>query len=304
MNISRAIPTTRAAAQDGGGRDGEREPSIDRAPAPPSAPAVPLLRIRALCKGYTLKHSTTWNAVLDHVDLDVAQGEVLTIIGPSGCGKTTLLNCIAGLIPFEEGTIEVAGESVTGPGLDRAMVFQSASLLPWRTVLRNVEYGLELRGTVPRVERRSRAEEAIGRVGLAGFENAFPNELSGGMQQRVNLARALATEAPLVVMDEPFGSLDAFTKEALQEDILRIVEAGTTTVVFVTHSIEEAVLLGDAVMVMATSPARVVDIVRTELSRPRSLSIVESSQFRALVQRLRKLMADRRTTSSTAEGGL
>lgn len=212
------------------------------------------------------------------VDLEVADGEFVTLIGPSGCGKTTLLKMIDGLIPYEEGQIRVMGQPVTGPGRERAVVFQNFALLPWLTVAENVQFGLQLRG----VERRQRDEVArqhIEMVGLRGFEKSYPRQLSGGMQQRVGLARALAVDPQILLMDEPFGSLDAQTRNLLQADLLRVWEASRKTVVFVTHAMDEAVFLSDRVVLMATRPGRISEVIEIDLPRPRTDETRSMPQF-------------------------
>jgi len=205
---------------------------------------------------------------LHDINLTIKDNEFLTIIGPSGCGKTTLLRAIAGLLPIDDGEIRIDGAPIRGPGPERAMVFQNIALLPWDTVLANVAFGLELRG-VPQAEREEKARHFIRLVGLAGWERRMPLELSGGMQQRVGLARALAVEPKVLLMDEPFGSLDEQTRRLLQEELIRIWETTRTTVVFITHSMEEAVLLGDRVVLLSPRPGSIVEIVPVPLARPR-----------------------------------
>jgi NitT/TauT family transport system ATP-binding protein len=225
---------------------------------------------------------------LEDLNLTVRDNEFLTILGPSGCGKTTLLRCIGGLVSWDEGQVLIDGKPVTGPGPDRAMVFQSMALMPWASVLKNVTFGLELRKT-PKAEANDRALELIELVGLRGFEARMPNELSGGMQQRVGLARALAVDPQVLLMDEPFGALDEQTRRLLQEELLRIWEARRTTVVFITHSMEESVLLGDRVVLMSARPGKIEEIVDVDMPRPRSTHIdsVEGSvEFREITGRL------------------
>lgn len=216
---------------------------------------------------------------MDRVSLDVRPGEFVAIVGPSGCGKTTFLNAVDGLLPISGGTLELNGARIARPGPDRAMVFQQASLLPWRTVLGNVVYGLELQGRAPRSERSARAKDFIRLVGLAGFEDAFPTELSGGMQQRVNLARALATDPEMLLLDEPFASLDAQTREFMQRELLRIWGATRKTAMFITHDIKEAVYLADRVMVFSRRPGRLKSCVEIDLPRPRELSVKREPRF-------------------------
>lgn len=225
---------------------------------------------------------------LQEINLTVGANEFVTLLGPSGCGKTTLLRTIAGLVPWDSGQVLIDGVPIAGPGPERAMVFQNFALLPWDTVLSNVAFGLELRG-VPKSERHDRARELIEMVGLSGFEHRLPGELSGGMQQRVGLARALAVKPQVLLMDEPFSALDEQTRRLLQEELIRIWEQSHTSVVFVTHSMDEAVLLGDRVVLMSPRPGRIVDDVRVPLPRPRARSIdaVEASEaFAALVASL------------------
>jgi NitT/TauT family transport system ATP-binding protein len=243
---------------------------------------------------------------LSGVDLHVAQNEFLTVLGPSGCGKTTLLKAIAGLIPWDSGDIEIDGVPVRGPGPERAVVFQNFALLPWATVLENVSFGLRLRGVGKR-ERESRATSLIEMVGLEGFAAKRPHELSGGMQQRVGIARALAVEPQVLLMDEPFGAVDEQTRRLLQEELLAIWEKTRLTVVFITHSMEEAVLLADRVVLMSARPGRIAEIVDVPLARPRSSDIsgVErSSEYVEITahlwDRLRDMHAEHRAQTAPA----
>lgn len=212
------------------------------------------------------------------VHLRISDGEFVSLIGPSGCGKTTLLKIIDGLIPHEEGELRVLGKAVSGPGPERAVVFQNFALLPWMTVLENVQFGLQLRG-VERVTREEVARRYIATVGLQGFERAYPRQLSGGMQQRVGLARALAVDPQILLMDEPFGSLDAQTRNLLQADLLRVWDESRKTVVFVTHAMDEAVFLSDRVVLMATGPGRVSEVIDIDLPRPRTDETRTSPRF-------------------------
>jgi NitT/TauT family transport system ATP-binding protein len=218
--------------------------------------------------------------VFEGLNLEVAKGETLCILGPSGCGKTTLLRAMHGLLPLDAGTVVVSGEAVTKPRRDVAMVFQHFGLFPWKTVVANVGYGLELAGVAER-ERRERVAHYVEMVGLNGFETSFPYQLSGGMQQRVGLARALAMQPRVLLMDEPFGALDAQTRETLQDEFLRIWErTGAPTMVFITHSIEEAIALGDRVVILSPRPARIREIVRIDIPRPRSVQkVIEHPSF-------------------------
>jgi ABC-type nitrate/sulfonate/bicarbonate transport system ATPase subunit len=218
---------------------------------------------------------------LQDVSLSVERSEFVSVVGPSGCGKTTLLRMVAGLIRPDAGDVEVGGHPVTRPGPDRAVVFQNAALLPWLDVLGNVEFGLKLK-KLSRAERTKVALELISLVGLAGFERHLPRELSGGMQQRVGLARALAVDPRILLMDEPFGALDEITRRQMQDELLRIWAADRKTTLFVTHSVDEAVILSDRVVVMGSRPGRVIADIAVSLPRPRSREIEQGPQFLAL----------------------
>jgi NitT/TauT family transport system ATP-binding protein len=202
------------------------------------------------------------------ISLAIRKNEFVSLLGPSGCGKTTLIRIIAGLLPADRGEVRVNGRSVTAPGRDRCMVFQQFALLPWRTVVSNVEFGLEIEG-MARQERHAAAEKYLELVGLKGFENYYPHQISGGMQQRVGIARALSKKPEILLMDEPFGAVDAQTREQLQEELLKIWAQTETTVVFVTHSIDEAIYLSDRVVVMQARPGRIKEEVTIDLPRPR-----------------------------------
>jgi NitT/TauT family transport system ATP-binding protein len=215
---------------------------------------------------------------LSQLSVRVEPGEFLCMVGPSGCGKTTFLYCVDGLLPLSGGRILVNGKPVAGPGRDRAVVFQSPSLLPWRTTLRNVTYGLELQGT-PLREATARAREMIRLVGLEGFEAYHPLELSGGMQQRVNLARALVMDAEVILLDEPFASLDAQTREFMQAELMRIWGKTRTTAVFITHQINEALYLADRVVVLSHRPGRVKSVLPVGFPRPRELRVKRTPAF-------------------------
>ena len=198
---------------------------------------------------------------LRDMSLEFPRGQLTSLLGPSGCGKTTLLKIIAGLLEPTSGYVEVNGKTVSGPGPDRAFVFQDFALLPWATVLNNVAFGLEMRG-VPRSEREAIAEKYIGDVGLSGFEHSYPHELSGGMRQRVGLARALSVDADVLLMDEPFSAVDEQTRRKFQEDLLNLVQNENKTFIFVTHSIEEAVYVSDQIAILLPRPSRVSEIIR------------------------------------------
>jgi len=228
---------------------------------------------------------------LDDVNVQVMEGEFVSVVGPSGCGKTTFLNVVDGLISPTDGRILIDGKGVTRPGPDRAVVFQDASLLPWRTVFGNVLYGLECQGTNSG-QARERAQQFIELTGLVGFEHHYPHELSGGMQQRVNLARALVVDPQILLMDEPFASLDAQTREIMQEELLHIWRQAKKTVLFITHQINEAIYLSDRVIVFTARPARVKQTVPIDLERPRKLAIKRDPRFLQLEDYLWALIED------------
>jgi NitT/TauT family transport system ATP-binding protein len=228
---------------------------------------------------YWIERSNRPFLAVDGANLEISPGEFVSIVGPSGCGKTTFLNAVDGLLPISRGVLELNGKSISKPGPDRAMVFQQPSLLPWRTVIGNVVYGLEIQGRTSKSQRVARAQELISLVGLAGFENSFPTELSGGMQQRVNLARALATDPDMLLLDEPFAALDAQTREFMQRELLRIWGETRKTALFITHDIKEAVYLADRVMVFTKRPGRVKACVEVDLPRPRELSVKRDARF-------------------------
>jgi ABC-type nitrate/sulfonate/bicarbonate transport system ATPase subunit len=205
---------------------------------------------------------------LRNLSFDVAEGEFVSILGPSGCGKTTCLRMLAGLATYDGGSVTVRGTQVRGPGYERAMVFQSFNLFPWKTIIQNVEFGLKMRH-VARAERVVKAEAALELVGLRKFSGHYPHQLSGGMQQRVGLARALATDAEILLMDEPFGAIDAQTRELLQGELLKILDRIGKTVVFITHSVDEAIYLSDRVLVFSAGPGRVMAEYAIDLPKPR-----------------------------------
>ena len=216
---------------------------------------------------------------IDNLNLDIKEKEFTVIVGPSGCGKSTLLYLIAGFEKPTSGQILLDGKPIEGPGPDRGFVFQEFALYPWRTVLGNIMFGLEIQG-VPKEEAKKRAMHYVKMVGLEGFENAYPHTLSGGMKQRVGIARALAYEPSVLLMDEPFGSLDAQTKKIMQRELLRIWEETKKTVVYVTHSVIEATYLADKVVVLTARPARVKAIIDVDLPRPRSYTDEEYLEIR------------------------
>lgn len=218
--------------------------------------------------------------VLDGVDLTIRKGEFITLVGPSGSGKSVLLDIIGGLTQASEGVVHIDGTKIFRPDPKTGYVFQQYALFPWRTALANIEYALEVRG-VPKRERTEKARYFLSLFGLSGFEDRFPNQLSGGMQQRVAIARALATDPEVLLMDEPFAALDAQTREILQAELLRIWEKINTTVIFVTHSIDEAIYLADRIVVMTARPGTVKEIIDIDLPRPREGDIRASTEFNA-----------------------
>jgi len=210
---------------------------------------------------------------LKDMSLNFPKGELTSLLGPSGCGKTTLLKIIAGLLEPSSGSVAVNGRQVTGPGADRAFVFQDFALMPWASVLQNVSFGLEMRG-MNKNERESIAQNYIEEVGLQGFENSFPHELSGGMRQRVGLARALAVDADVLLMDEPFSAVDEQTRRKFQEDLLQLVANKNKTFIFVTHSIEEAVYVSDQIAILLPRPSRVLEIIRPSNFRAKGVDAI------------------------------
>jgi NitT/TauT family transport system ATP-binding protein len=229
--------------------------------------SAPAIRIDRATRRFRDASGAPRTAILE-VSLEVAQGEFVCLLGPSGCGKTTVLNLIAGFDRPSSGRVLVHDREVDGPDPSRLCIFQDYGLYPWRTVLENVEYGLEVRGA-RKAERRERAHELLRLVGLDGFAGHLPHQLSGGMQQRVAVARALVVDPELLLMDEPFGALDALTRIRLQDEVARLAQERSKTVVFVTHDVEESVFLADRVVVMAPSPGRIQRIIPLGLPRPR-----------------------------------
>ncbi|MHB1128626.1 MAG: ABC transporter ATP-binding protein [Ilumatobacteraceae bacterium] len=240
--------------------------------------------------------------VMNNINLEIAKNEFVTIVGPSGCGKTTLLRAIAGLTKLDSGEIRVDGEVVRGPSPERAMVFQTFALMPWASTLRNVAFGLELRG-MGKEERETIARELIVKVGLRGFEHSLPAELSGGMRQRVGLARALAVNPKVLLMDEPFGGLDEQTKRLMQEELIQIWESERKTVVFVTHSLDEAILLADRCVLMSARPGRIDEILTVNLPRPRHREVETNPEYLELKQRIWSHLRDHQVVQSAESSG-
>jgi NitT/TauT family transport system ATP-binding protein len=227
---------------------------------------IPKIALRGLHHAYVNRFTRERVVALDGVDLEVAEGEVLTVVGPSGCGKSTLLSILAGLVEPTRGEVLLDGRRVAGPGPDRGVVFQELAILPWRTVERNIAHGPEIRG-VPKAERAAIVRRFVELVGLAGFEKKYPHELSGGMKQRVAVARTLAADPQVMLMDEPFAAVDAQTRMTLQEELNAIARATGKTILFVTHNVEEAVFLGDRCCVLSRRPGRVKAMVPVPVDR-------------------------------------
>jgi NitT/TauT family transport system ATP-binding protein len=228
---------------------------------------------------------------IDHVSMEIPDASFACIVGASGCGKSTLLNIMAGLVEPTSGSVTVDGSSIQGAGADRGMVFQSYTLYPWLKVRENIEFGLALKGTSKR-ERRRVSDSLLGEMGLREFERAYPKELSGGMQQRAAIARALANDPKVLLMDEPFGALDALTRASAQRFLTEVWEQHRRTIAFVTHDIEEAIFLGDTVFVMSPRPGRIREVIPVDLPRPRSLDDLASPEFAELKRRILSLILE------------
>jgi len=238
--------------------------------------------------------------VLDGIDLAVSEGELVAIVGPSGCGKSTFLNAIDGLAKPNSGEIRLDGKPISAPGPDRAMVFQQDSLFPWYTVARNVMYGLDLQRRTAKTELRKRASALIELVGLSGFAEHYPHELSGGMRQRVNIARALAPDPELLLLDEPFAALDAQTREFMQAELLKILARAGKTALFITHQIDEAIFLADRVVVFSARPARVKEVITVDLPKTRNLEVRLQPRFRELYNHVWRLIQDESARAGVA----
>jgi NitT/TauT family transport system ATP-binding protein len=259
--------------------------------------------------GKTFQRGGRRTVALGDVDLTVAKGEFVCLIGPSGCGKSTLLNILAGILPYEEGVAEVNGKRVKGPSAERGMMFQSPMLFPWLTTRQNVGFGPKAqRRAGARSRARSRAsqdevDEILATVGLAGFEEAYPKELSGGMRHRAAFARAIISRPSVLLMDEPFGALDALTRTMMQRFLLDMWERFGITIVFVTHDLEEAILLGDRVCVMGGKPAGIVEDIAIDIPRPRGDEQLESQRFMQLKRRVRQMLAPVEAADVPASAG-
>lgn len=276
------------------------DPALRRASSPGGDDADagrPFIVLEAATVEYPGRGAQAPTRALDAVDLEVQAGEFVSLVGPSGCGKTTLLMAVAGLLELTDGSVRIGGRQVVAPGPDRAVVFQEFALLPWRTVRRNVEFAFE-GGELTRRQRRDRADEFLELVGLRDFADHYPAQLSGGMRQRVGIARALAIEPETLLMDEPFGALDAQTKVVLGEELLRLWERDRQTVLFVTHDIDEAIFLSDRIAVMSRRPASVRCLIDIDLPRPRPHDIKTAPEFNEYRQQIWNLLHDEAAEAS------
>lgn len=246
---------------------------------------------------YFLTRDGARTKVLDGIDFKINAGEFVCIVGASGCGKTTFLRCVGGLTTPEEGQIRIDGQPVREPGPDRGFIFQSDSLFPWRTVMKNILFGLEIRGA-PAEETTAVGEALLNLVGLSGFGGHYPHELSGGMRQRVNIARAFAINPDVLLMDEPFAALDAQTREIMQRELLKIWSVQKKTVIFITHQIDEAVYLADRVLVFSSRPGRLAADIRIAFERPRELSLKRTPEFTQYVDRIWSLIEQEVTSAA------
>jgi len=260
------------------------------------------LEIDRVSKRYWFEREAREIPALVDVSLSISDGEFVAVVGPSGCGKTSLMNIVAGLLPYDDGTVSIDGRKVSGPGVDRAVVFQHASLLPWRTIAGNIRYGMEMQNRFDATTMRERTNAFLKLVGLSGFENHYPSELSGGMQQRVNLARALAADPVVLLMDEPFAALDAQTREFMQAELLKIWAKAKKTVMFITHQINEAVYLADRVVVMSARPGRVKGVFEIPFGRPRGLELKRDQKFLQLEDAIWKLIEEEASSLGMVAG--
>lgn len=242
---------------------------------------TPIIELEAVSKRYGEM------LALDNVSLQIEQGEFVVIVGASGCGKSTTLNMIAGFEHPTEGTVKVEGRKVTEVNPNTGMVFQQYALFPWLSVLDNIAYGLKMKG-MKKVERRKIAQQFVDMVGLKGFENAYPKQLSGGMKQRVTIARVLANDPAVMLFDEPFAALDAMTRQVLQEELVRIYEQSGKTIVFITHSIDEALMLSSRILIMSARPGKVAQDIVNDLPHPRNADVQLSEQYLAMKQKIWK----------------
>jgi NitT/TauT family transport system ATP-binding protein len=266
------------------------------------APAPPIIDVAQLEKIFVTVRNERIHA-LDDISLSVREREFVTVVGPSGCGKTTLLKILAGLVPASAGTVSVDGRPVAAPRRDIGIVFQNPVLLPWRTVMENVLLPAEVQG-IPLGAARRRARDLLKMVGLADFEDKYPMELSGGMQQRAAISRALVSDPRLLLMDEPFGALDAMTREQMNLDLQRIWRESGKTVLLITHSIPEAVFLGDRVVVMTPRPGRIARVVEVAMPRPRPIDAMGDPVFGQLTSEIRRLLYGLGAADAVPSGGL
>ena len=278
----------------------EGSESVQMTQGRPTTASAPAVSAHGVSVEYERTREKDTLVALADFSLDIADGEFVTIVGPSGCGKSTFLNVVAGLTYPATGEVTVYGKPVTGPGPDRAVVFQDYALMPWRTVDANVRFGLEMQRRVDK-NTPAKIKHYIEMVGLTGFERAYPRELSGGMRQRVGLARALVTEPRLLLMDEPFAAVDAMTRELMQDELSRIVADTGQAIIFITHSVDEAITLGDRIAVVTNRPGRIKDIIKVDLPRPRSRDSRHLPAFQELRDRVwRDLQSERAGTAQTA----
>jgi NitT/TauT family transport system ATP-binding protein len=254
--------------------------------------SAPHLRLEDLTIAYEKPKGAGKLVAVADANLEISRGTFVTIVGPSGCGKSSLLLSIAGLVAPASGVVRINGKPVTGPGRDRAVVFQDFALMPWRTVIDNVRFGLELQRvrTLAADDLTARARRYVELVGLKGFEHYRPHQLSGGMRQRVGIARALAVDPEILLLDEPFGSLDAQTRDEMGSELIGIWEQDRKTALFVTHSIDEAIFLADRIVVMAANPGRIREVVSVDLPRPRTVETMDSKEFIEYRRQIRELL--------------
>jgi NitT/TauT family transport system ATP-binding protein len=252
--------------------------------------AAPKLQLENVTKRFPIRGQKSSFTAIEDISIDLPAGEFLVLVGPSGCGKSTLLDLLGGLSTPSSGRILLDGKPITGPGLDRGIVFQQYALLPWRTARKNIEFGLEAKG-LPAAVRRERAEQYLELVGLQSFADRYPHELSGGMKQRVAIARSLAFDPEVLLMDEPFAALDAQTRESLQDELLRIWKATGKTILFITHGIDEAIYLGQRVAVLTSRPGRIKQIVDVEIDRTAE-DVRSEESFRAQRHHIWTLLRD------------
>jgi NitT/TauT family transport system ATP-binding protein len=252
--------------------------------------ATPHIEVENLTVAYEQPRAAGTFTAVSKASLNIPRATFVTIVGPSGCGKSSLLLAVAGLVQPAGGSVRVNGKPVSGPGRDRAVVFQDFALMPWRTVVDNVRLGLELQRWQGE-DLTARAERYVELVGLKGFEHYHPHQLSGGMRQRVGIARALAVDPEILLLDEPFGSLDAQTRDEMGRELLAIWEQNKKTALFVTHGIDEAVFLADQIVVMAKNPGRITEIINVDLPRPRTIETMDSSLFIQYRRHIRECLA-------------